>query len=374
MDKVLHLIDSSGMYGAEKVVLTLLSEIKHSNYPGILGCIRESKDVVPKIAECAINHGIEVVFFTMKRGFNIVGIYNLHKYLVKNKIALVHSHGYKPNIFLALLPQGKFKKITTVHGWANQTAGIKTNIYECLDRLSLKKMNAVIAVSNALVNDLLGRNINKNKLYLIHNGINITLYKKKYNKQQLRTKYDLAHDDFVIGTIGRLTKIKGQAYLIESLPSILKTIKNCKVIIAGEGPLREQLTKLISKYNLKQNIRLIGYVDDIHEVLGIIDLFILPSLSEGLPIALLEAMSSGVPSIASAVGGINEIINNNIGGIIITPRDTVAITNAVIKLYKNKEFYNKLKTDGMKIVEDNYSTKKMVEEYINIYSNLLNEK
>ena len=109
-------------------------------------------------------------------------------------------------------------------------------------------------------------------------------------------------------------------------------------------------------------------------MLGIIDLFILPSLSEGLPIALLEAMSSGVPSIASAVGGINEIINNNIGGIIITPRDTVAITNAVIKLYKNKEFYNKLKTDGMKIVEDNYSTKKMVEEYINIYSNLLNEK
>jgi len=373
MERVLHLIDSAGMYGAEKVVLTLLEELKFSKFPGTLGCIRESVNDVPKIAEEAINHDIQVVFFTMKRGFNLFGIYKIYKYIMANNIKLVHSHGYKPNIFLGLFPKRKIKKITTVHGWSKNTAGLKTTIYEYLDSLSIKRMNAVIAVSRAVINDLSTRKINNNKIYLIYNGINTASYKIKYDIRQARKKYDLESDDYVLGSVGRLTKVKGHDYLIEAVPAILKEIKNCKVIIAGDGPLKEQLTKLIYKYNLSNNIKLIGYSDNVKEILAVIDLFILPSLSEGLPISLLEAMASGKPSIASGVGGITEVILDNVGGIVIPPHNSESINDAVIKLYRDEQHYKKLKEEGIKVVEEKFSTNKMVEQYINIYSNLSNE-
>ncbi len=107
--KVLHLIDSAGLYGAERVILTLLEELRNSEYPGILGCIRERESEIPAIAEEAQRIGIPVVYFTMRRGLNLAGIRIILRFIKDNGIRLIHSHGYKTNIFLGVLFLRNFK-------------------------------------------------------------------------------------------------------------------------------------------------------------------------------------------------------------------------------------------------------------------------
>lgn len=370
--KVLHLIDSAGIYGAEKVILTLLEELKNTAFPGILGCIRENETEVPQIAKEAEKFGISVQYFTMKRGLNLFGLKQIWKFINDNNIHIVHSHGYKPNILLALIPNRKFKIVTTAHGWAKQTAGVKGRIYEFFDSKALKRFDSIVAVSKGVVNDLIKRGIRKEKIDLIYNGIKVN---KNNNSSildisKMRQKCGLPQNAFVIGSVGRLAKAKGHSCLIEAMPSILNEIKNCHLIIAGEGPLKEDLMSLIKKYNLSNHVKLIGYIENIEQFLTMIDLFILPSLSEGLPIALLEAMALGKPVVASNAGGIPEVIKSEEDGILVPPANSNAISKVIKDLYNDTSRKNRMAVMGKEIVEDNFSSVSMAEKYTKIYSKL----
>lgn len=369
---MLHLIDSAGMYGAEKVILTLLEELKSSAFPGILGCIREIEAEVPQIAKEAEKLGIPVQYFTMKRGLNLSGLKQIRKFINDNNIHIVHSHGYKPNIFLSLIPNKKFKTIATIHGWEKNSVGIKGRAYEFLDSKALKRFDSVVAVSKAVVDDLMKRGIRKEKIDLIYNGIKMNNNSHHLNILKIRQKYGFPKEAFIVGSVGRLTKVKGHEFFIKAMPSILNEIENCHFAIAGEGPLKEDLMSLIKKNNLSNNVKLIGYTENIGEFLAMIDLFVMPSLSEGLPIALLEAMANGKPIIGSNVGGIPEVITSESEGILIPPADSSAISKVIKKLYHDKGKIVRMAAMGKKIVEDNFSSVSMAEKYLQIYSKITN--
>jgi len=368
---ILHLIDSGGMYGAEKVVLTLLNELKNTNYPGILGCIRQNDSEIPQIAKDAKRLGISIEYFTMKRGLNYFGIRRISKYISENNIRLVHSHGYKSNIFLSVIRNKKYKTITTVHGWAKNTAGLKARIYELADSISLKKIDKVIAVSEAVIKDLEKNGLNAEKISLIYNGIETNQYEQDIDITKIREKYTLSSDDYVIGAIGRLAKVKGHSYLIDAIPLILKEKINCKLIIAGEGPLREQLLAMIEKYGLTGHVQLLGYTNKIHEIMSMIDLFVLPSLSEGLPISLLEAMAYGKPILASECGGIPEVITNDVKGIMVPPENSEEIAKGVKKFYLQKDKAVKIYAENKRYVDDMFSSRNMANQYIKLYKSLM---
>ena len=211
----------------------------------------------------------------MKSGFNPFGIICILNYINKNKIRLVHSHGYKTNIFLELIPKRKFKLISTVHGWSKGSAGLKIKIIELLDSLLMMRKDAVIAVSHAVASDLQNIGLDIKKIALIYNGIKLNIEKEIPNQQQMRQKYGISSSEFVIGSVGRLSKIKGHSILIEAMPKILKEVEHCKVIIAGDGPLRPDLEALIERLGLTDKIKLIGFTDDISGFLSLIDLFVL---------------------------------------------------------------------------------------------------
>ncbi len=370
---MLHLIDSAGMYGAEKVVITLLDELKDTDFPGILGCIREREDETPHIATEAITHNIPVRYFTMKRGFNLSGIMNISKYVRDNKITVVHSHGYKPNIFLHIVSSKRLKKISTVHGWSKETAHLKTRLYEYLDALALKRMNCIIAVSKAVEKDLIKRGLQKEKIEIIYNGINVNHARNAshLNTSQLLKEYEIPPGTFVIGTLGRLAIVKGHSYLIQAIPSILKEIPGCMLLIAGSGPLYSNLNNLIKALGLENNIKLIGYIKELEPFFSSIDLFVLPSLSEGLPISLLEAMRHGKPCVASAAGGITEIITDGAAGLLVPPANVKALAQAITSLYKDEGRMKQLSANGQKLVECNFSAKSMANQYEALYSKIV---
>jgi glycosyltransferase involved in cell wall biosynthesis len=371
--KVLHLIDSAGMYGAEKVVVTLLAELKDTDFSGVLGCIREREDEIPQIAIEATKQNIPVHYFTMKRGFNLSGIRSIANFIHDNKITVIHSHGYKPNIFLALFFSKQVKTVATVHGWSKETAHLKTMIYKYLDSLALKRMNCIIAVSKAIAKELMQRGLQANKIEIIYNGINVNNSHDIYHEDfsQLRKKYEISPNTFVIGTLGRLAAVKGHTYLIQAMPAIVQEIPNCKLLIAGDGPLKADLHHQIKLLNLENHAKLIGYIKDIAGLFSITDLFVLPSLSEGLPITLLEAMACGKPVVASAAGGIPEVITNECTGVLIPPADANGLAQAITLLHKDKDRMKKLSANSRELVENNFSAKSMASHYAMMYSQLI---
>lgn len=368
--RVLHLIDSAGLYGAERVILTLLEELKVSRYPGILGCIREKESTVPAIAEEAQHLGIPVVYFTMRRGFSYSGIRCILRFIKENNIQLVHSHGYKPNIYLAVLLKKNLKKVATVHGWSKESGGFRGKIYEFLDAFSLRRFDSVIAVSKAVVEDLSKRGVKKDKVTLIYNGLKISKERPTYEISKIRQEYGLDNNAFVIGVVGRLAAVKGHSYLIEAISLVSKDIKNCHLVIAGEGPLRDELASLIHKYSITERAQLVGYVKDIDQFLAMIDFFALPSLSEGLPISLLEAMDAGKPALASAVGGILEVITDDKEGVLVPPADPFSLAAAIKEIYYNKNLMSDMAIRGKSIVEEKFSLSIMAKQYLSQYSSL----
>ncbi len=369
----MHLIDSGGMYGAERMVVTLLEEMIASQFPGILGCIREHEDEIPQIAREAQTRGISIQYFTMKRGLNPAGILSVPKYVKENHVSIVHAHGYKPDLFLRFLLRRSIKKIATVHGWAKNTAGLKIKLYEYLDVGALRNMDLVIAVSQSMRSELIKLGLRKDHLETIYNGIkfNFTLHAPQLNISILRNEYGLADNAVVIGTMGRLVAVKGHSYLIQAMPLILKEIPHCQLIIAGDGPLRSRLQDQIADLKIANHVKLMGYIKDITVFFALADIFALPSLSEGLPITLLEAMAFGKPVIASSVGGIPEVLTYESAGELIPPADANTLAQAIITLLKDKGKMNLLSKRNRKLVENQFSAKTMARQYLDMYKRLV---
>jgi glycosyltransferase involved in cell wall biosynthesis len=367
---ILHLIDSSGMYGAEKMLLMLLEELKGSKYPGILGCIRETTCEIPDIAREAEDIGIPVVYFTMHRGYNPKGVRSILRFIKDHQIKIVHSHGYKSNIFLGLQFKTEFKRISTIHGWSKEYGGLKNKTYEMLDSLSLRRFDSVVAVSQSVATDLKKKGLNGKNITVIHNGLKATDNGDYADVAYLRQQYSLSENSFVIGTVGRLVPIKGQSFLIKAMAEVVKEIKNCHLLIAGEGPLRNNLQAEIEKLKISQNVRLIGYVHDIKVLMATLDLFVLPSLSEGLPISLLEAMAVKKPVIASDAGGIRELVTDRKDGILVPPSDSTCLAKAIKLLYYDKILMSNIAVRGEEKVKNEFSSSSMADNYKSIYSHL----
>ena len=261
--RVLHLVDSAGVYGAERVILTLLDELKGTSFRGTLGCIRETSSEVPAVAQEAMRRGLDVEFFTMKRGLNVWGARQILRHARRNDIRILHTHGYKPNILLSTVPRGGIKVVSTVHGWAKHTAGSRASVYEMLDALSLRRMDRLVAVSAAVRDDLVKRGIRRDGVVVIYNGLPLEGYDCYATDPGIRGEFGLPQDAFVIGAAGRLAAVKGFEYLIDAMALVKGDIPNCRLIVAGDGPLREDLTRRIAVHGLESYVRLVGYQDSI---------------------------------------------------------------------------------------------------------------
>jgi glycosyltransferase involved in cell wall biosynthesis len=228
-------------------------------------------------------------------------------------------------------------------------------------------------VSEAVKKDLVKRGIAIEKIVTIYNGINTEYFQNAFDVSVVRKEYVINRGDFVIGTAGRLSKEKGHSYLIKAFADLVRGSQNVKLIIAGEGPLRKQLEGLVEELALSNRVKFLGYEENIVRFLSAIDVFILPSLTEGLPISLLEAMAASKPVIASKVGGIEEVIQDKINGILIPPMNVKAISDSIKFLYHNSEERERIGSEGKSHVSNDFSSKMMTLGYKNLYSTILSQ-
>jgi glycosyltransferase involved in cell wall biosynthesis len=363
---ILHLISSRGLLGAERVLIELSRALKLKyNCDPIVGVIKNTYNPhVEIIDEAKANH-INSVIFPCNSQFDLKIIHLIRKFISNNKVEIIHCHGYKSNFYGLLASMNKIPTITTNHNWLKSHWKLK--LYCFLDSLWIRFFSKIVAVSDEIKNEMVKYKIPKDKIIVIDNGIDLGRFDKEFSVQNIKMEFSLNGNMKIIGTVGTLGNEKGHDYLLKAAKEILQAGVPVKFLIVGDGPLRKQLEQKVSNLGLTDSVVLTGFRKDIPELLSLIDVFVLPSIKEGLPIVLLEAMASKKPVIASRVGAIPKVVKHNETGILVEPRDFFALKDAIIKLIDNPEKANYLALEGYKKVKTEFSAEKMCREYYRLY-------
>jgi len=231
----------------------------------------------------------------------------------------------------------------------------------------------VIAISKAVKEDLVDRFGLKSEIVkVIYNGIDLDKFipKKIEERKELRKKFGLENGP-VIGIISRIAKIKGHEYLIKAMKIILERYSNAKLLILGEGKGKDYLKKMVKDLRMGENVIFSSLNLDTLSLFSLMDVFVLPSLEEGLGMVILEAMASNVPVVATEVGGIPEIIRNGENGLLVPPQDYLKLGEAICKILENSELRDKFIYNGRKTVEENFNLKNMVKETEKVYEEII---
>lgn len=327
--KVLHLIGGGEIGGAEQHLLTLFNNFKQDKVEPYLACLVADSP----LAALTQSRGISTTVFRMHFPLDITPIFPIAKFCRTNKIDFIHAHGTRANLVGRLASRlVGLPCITTMHSLPNHdyTSVWKAKIALMLDTLTIPFSAGIITVSNSLqasVYQRLGSKIEKIPVKTIYNGSpKLDFSNHAEMRNAFRNKWGISDNKIVIGTIGRLHPVKGHAYLILGLQLLAQEIPNLHLLLIGDGPISNQLCNQLEKSNLSYTMT--GYVSSAWECLPAMDVFVLPSLSEGMGLVLLEAAQAGVPLIASQVGGIPEIWENQSSALLISPAKPDEIAEA----------------------------------------------
>ncbi|MFH1889955.1 MAG: glycosyltransferase family 4 protein [Candidatus Kuenenbacteria bacterium] len=386
--KILYIVTQSEWGGAQTYVFDLayyfslpshqkfLCEGKN-NWQVSVACGEDKDGELIKRLE-KIDAGI---FFAknLKRSINlwrdVNAFFNLLKLCQRLKPDVVHLNSSKAGAIGAVAAKlaGVKKIIYTVHGLVlNEPLPLFKKIFYWLaEWISAKFKNQLICVSEFDKKSLLNYKICKGKkITVIYNGIDLEnlrfLPKDEALKQLTTGNWQLADGSIVVGCIANLYKTKGLIYLIEAMREIIKVKPNIKLIIIGDGEERKRLEKLISGYKLQSSIFLAGAVEKASQYLKAFDIYVLPSIKEGLSYSLIEAQSAGLPSIATDIGGNAEIIEHNKNGILVPIKDFNKLAAEIINLAQNKSKQEKFSKNSLENAK-RFDLRRMLEETERIY-------
>jgi len=209
---------------------------------------------------------------------------------------------------------------------------------------------------------------------VIPNGINFSAWERFPDTRTARAELDLPPDASVIGTVGRLHAQKGHDFLLSAAAKVLERIPEAVFLVAGYGPLRERLEARSAELGVASNVRFLGYRKDVQRILAALDVFVLPSLWEGMSNAILEAMAASKPVVATAVDGNVEQVVDGETGRLVPPADAEALADALIELAADSEKAREMGIRGRQYVEQKFPLSKMTAAYLDLYSRLLEEK
>jgi len=364
--KILHIIGGGEIGGAEQHVLTLLNGIDRTRFKPHLVCLTHGP-----FAALARENNIPTKTLPMHFPLDLSPLPALLNWARKEGINLIHTHGSRGNLLGRLCAKWLgVPCLTTVHSslahdylspWAARMA-------LGLDRLTLPLTSGIITVSEYLAKEVASRG--GRNLETIYNGqAPISFDDLSSSRHQFRLQWRIPAHALVLGTIGRLHPAKGQTYLIKAVTQLRSKYPNLHLLIIGEGPLRQDL-ELELKLNTIPHT-LTGYLPQAYKALPAMDLFVLPSVSEGMGLVLLEAMQAGVPIVASAVGGIPEIVRDGKDGVLVPPGDVKGFRDACSSIIDNPDLAKSLVLSGLNHWPK-FSIESMVGETEQVYTRVLN--
>jgi glycosyltransferase involved in cell wall biosynthesis len=208
------------------------------------------------------------------------------------------------------------------------------------------------------------------KMFVIPNGLEMRATPDPAGALRKRRELGWEPGRPVIGTVARLHRQKGVGYLLQAAPSVLSAFPDARIVVVGDGPLGRRLRAKARRMGLEDRLFFLGERPDAAELIALFDIFVLPSLWEGLPFVLVEAATLGKPIIATAVDGVNEIIEDGTTGVLVPPRDSEALAGAMIRLLRQRDFASRLAVAAKALIPPRFPLRRMVEQTQNLYLRL----
>jgi len=326
----------------------------------------------------AADRGISVVTVRESGRFDLAALSQLKHFCREYKPDIVQTNSIKSHFLLSMLRKRNFGWLAFHHGYTAED--LKIGLYNQLDRFSLKDCNQVVTVCNAFARDLENQGVRREKITVIPNGISTGFMKQgqagssaEQIARRWRARFDIAPGDSVLLSIGRLSSEKGHQYLLAAVSRIAHSGShpNLKLLIAGAGPLEQSLQRQIHAARLTDSAKLIGYQDDVRPLFMLADLFVLPSVSEGSPMVLLESMASQVPIITTNVGGIPEALTDRESALLVPPANARALSDAILKLLTGRLSARRLADAAFERVRDCFSPELYNGRVLQAFENLM---
>lgn len=362
--KILHIVENFGGAGLENIVKDLAILTSSKDFEIYVCSLNSEGYCAEKVKE----H--EIKFYclnrTREKKNDLSIIKELRKIINYHQIDIVHTHNFTPlyyAYFACLF--NKSKLMVTFHGF------IKWDIIKkLLYIIFLRKIDVIV------VNEEMKKHYSffKKKIDVIFNGIELSRFKVKRNNELMK-EFGLNENDFVIGSVGRLSPVKNQIFQLRAISKLKKQCENIKLLlVTGMSPdsasLMNDFIKEAEKLGIKKNIVLLGFRQDVPELLSLMDVFVLSSFTEGTSLALLEAMASALPVVVSNVGGNKRIVKHLKNGILFDVNDLDSLSEYILKLFQDKQLMETLGKEALK-TSKSYSVESMVAGYESLYKSFL---
>ena len=302
-----------------------------------------------------------------------VNLVRLLRLLRNRTFDLIHSHGYRADIFaLAMSKWFRVPLVSTCHGFTPNDARLR--FYCSLDAFALRRFARVIAVSARMKDELIAYGVDEARIRVVINAVaEVPAEDRLTTRASARASLGMGDDDFVLGYVGRLSQEKGVAHLVDAFATVAAAHPNCRLLIVGDGPERAALEQQTRAHGLTSRVIFAGFQGDTRESYSAMDAFVLPSLTEGTPMALLEAMGYRLPVVASAVGGVPAVLADRENGILVEAGNVPQLAQAIGSLVAEVPLRESLAEAGVQAVRDRYGVDGWIQRTREIYRETLEE-
>ncbi|MBI5587430.1 MAG: glycosyltransferase family 4 protein [Deltaproteobacteria bacterium] len=357
---ILHSESSLGWGGQENRTLHECVGLKKLGVRVMLLCKPESK-----LAERARSAGLEVKTHPMRSNRDISAVRYCMALIKTESVDVVNTHSGDDSFICAIAGRLSGRRPVVVR---TRHLALPITSKITYSRFPHRVVTVSEHVRRYLVED---KGISKDRVVTVPTGIDLERFDPSSAPDALRAELGLSARELVVGTVAILRRKKGHHILLDAIPSVLKEVPEAVFVFAGDGPQRKNIEDRIKELAVGAKVRLLGFRSDVPTVLKGLDLFVLPTLEEALGTSFLEAAAMGKPTIGTRVGGVPEAIADGKTGLLVEPEDKSALASSIIRLLKDERLRRSMGEEGRKMVEKDFSTERMVERMLELYTGLV---
>jgi glycosyltransferase involved in cell wall biosynthesis len=367
---ILLLNETSGPGGAETVLYNIAKNLDRNRYLPRVVLFRSGW-----FRDYLVDEGIPVDIIQSHRSWDLTFIRQLSRYCKEHRIDLIHAHLPGANLYGSVV--GKLlgiPVICTLHneyimpGSVERFSGVKMFIIRSL-------ASRLVIVAEYMRGDYLRRGkIPSRKMVLIYNGVRQEQADSSFDIAEFKRQIDFRDGDILIANIANLRTPKGHMILMDAAAKVCGEMPQAKFLLIGEegdGKIKAAILDKMKQYGLGDKVKLMGFRRDVSQILKHVDIFMLSSISEGLPVSVVEGMRSGLPVIATEVGGLPEVVENGASGYLVKPGDSEKLAAKLIELCKNPSLRKTMGNKGNEIASRLFSLDLMIKNYQTLYEELM---
>lgn len=369
--RILFLIDNLRPGGAQKALLAIASALKSDGWEPVVWCLGGTSEIEKSFAE----RGVPVVGRHARMWRIALQPLALARYMRHEKVDVLQTFLFHSDVagrVAARVAKGIRRRNPPYVVSSVRASNVRNHWWQfMLARATARWADAFSSVSwRSLQFASDNEGVVLDRARVIPNGIDLAAWKMP-PRDEARRMLDVEPDDFVVLAVGRLHKQKGHKYLLQAAAEVLKEKPNALFLIAGYGPLLAKLERRARKLGIAERVRFLGYCKEVDALLAAADLFVLPSLWEGMSNAILEAMAAEKPVVATAVDGNVEQVVEGETGLLVPPADPRALSEAILRVARDPVLAECMGRAGRSRVEEQFSMEKMIESTRRLYSDLI---